>query len=339
MKCRFRHIAVLLVIAVAVVFSGAFVLGMAQSRKAATTFAPGAFTILVAGLDEAAENTDVLALCRVDMANGALHIMQIPRDTYFVQDGKSGKINRLFHQNNTNSGRKSAADTMTASISAAFGIPVDGYVFFSSDALVLAVDLLGGVDVRIPKDMKLMSGGQSELLFPAGEHHLNGAQAMDFVRYRAGYVEGDLGRLDAQLLFLSALYDRVLEGLHLSEYLSLYQKLAPKLLTNLTKNDIMRVVGGFLTQKGQAKLCCMRLPGEACRLSNGGWYYAANRHGAVLLLQQYFAGGGDKSFDLHAQLTDPDNVTMTNIYENTGQRPPVYTKKELEENSPLYKSR
>ena len=41
------------------------------------------------------------------------------------------------------------------------------------------------------------------------DHFFNGNTAVQFLRYRSGYVTGDLGRIDAQKLFLNAFAKRI----------------------------------------------------------------------------------------------------------------------------------
>ena len=58
-----------------------------------------------------------------------------------------------------------------------FGLTVPYYVRVRFDAFLHVVDALGGVDVNLPNDMAGL---------PAGQHHLDGAQALAFVRDRKG---------------------------------------------------------------------------------------------------------------------------------------------------------
>ena len=55
-----------------------------------------AVTIFFAGLDDAAENTDVLFLLSIDPAEKRMAVMQIPRDTYFEVDDAVHKINGIY---------------------------------------------------------------------------------------------------------------------------------------------------------------------------------------------------------------------------------------------------
>ena len=52
---------------------------------------------LLAGLDEAGDNTDMLLLLSVNAKTGVFSLMQIPRDTYLRTEEREGKINQLYH--------------------------------------------------------------------------------------------------------------------------------------------------------------------------------------------------------------------------------------------------
>ncbi len=64
------------------------------------------------------------------------------------------------------------------------------------------VDALGGVDICVPEAIEDRATG---LNLPAGDHHLDGVEATQFVRARKSIGNGsDIGRIDRQQAFLSA---------------------------------------------------------------------------------------------------------------------------------------
>ena len=54
------------------------------------------FLYVVAGLDDANENMDVLFFLEYYVAENSVTIAQIPRDTYCRYDGKDAKINEIY---------------------------------------------------------------------------------------------------------------------------------------------------------------------------------------------------------------------------------------------------
>ncbi len=111
----------------------------------------------------------------------------------------------------------SGPDTLKAEIEDTFGIPIDYYVWINLDGFIAMVDLLGGVDVYIPIDMNYDDPFQDlHIHYTKGQHHLNGQQAMEVVRFRhnndadGGGGYNDEGRAEMQRQVLTALAKKVI---------------------------------------------------------------------------------------------------------------------------------
>jgi LCP family protein required for cell wall assembly len=93
------------------------------------------------------------------------------------------------------------------------------------------VDAIGGVTVRL--DQPIASG----LRLDAGEHRLDGEEALEFVRTRHGYGDGsDLGRIGLQQKFLGALLTEVKRQDLLGSPAKLY-RIADRLTESLTTDS------------------------------------------------------------------------------------------------------
>ena len=154
------------------------------------------YNFLLLGQDEAAGLTDVVILAHVEA--GRMCMAQIPRDTYLrYTDQNYKKINGAV--------KSGGAAALCEALEQALPVVIDGYVLLDLDCVRDAVDLLGGVEIDVPCDMDYEDPTQGlSIHLKKGRTHLSGAEAVHFVRYRAGYVRGDLGRVDAQKLFLAA---------------------------------------------------------------------------------------------------------------------------------------
>ena len=72
------------------------------------------------------------------------------------------------------------------------------------------MDNLSGIEIDLPYDMDYEDSSQNlSIHLKAGKQTLGGKEALGFLRYRSGYVTGDLGRIDAQKLFLNAFINRL----------------------------------------------------------------------------------------------------------------------------------
>ena len=140
-------------------------------------------------------------LVSLDPSRKEITVLQIPRDTYLIANATEGKVNRLYPAYRAaGQDKESALAQLTAEISDVFGIEIDHYMAADFSSVSYLVDRLGGLTVNVPSDILL-----GDKTIAAGERLLMGEDALAFIRHRAGYAEGDIGRLDAQkLLFLSA---------------------------------------------------------------------------------------------------------------------------------------
>ena len=72
-----------------------FTVGCApRTNKASANYNKDKYVFLVAGFDEAAENTDVLFTVSYDADKSEARVAQIPRDTYFAFGKVQNKINQ-----------------------------------------------------------------------------------------------------------------------------------------------------------------------------------------------------------------------------------------------------
>ena len=167
--------------------------------------AGGRTNILVLGLDSREPSSDLgrsdtMILTTFMPREPYLGMLSIPRDLWVtIPVYGENRINtaHIFAEADVpGSGPESAMQTVRQN----FGVDVHYYLRIRFDGFLDLVDLLGGVDVDLPA---AMSG------YPAGTHHLNGEQALAFVRDRAG--SDDFYRMQRSQIFLKALWKRGLD--------------------------------------------------------------------------------------------------------------------------------
>ena len=290
-------------------------------------------TILLVGTDEAGKNTDMLMLCSFNKENGRFHIMQIPRDTYFeIQEG-SGKINRLYRSYLSKQKEKDAAESLSRTLSQAFGVEIDGYVIFDGESVARFVDLMEGVTVNVPTTFTFYDEvSKTEKQVKEGRRTLSGREALAFVRHRKSYTEGDLGRLDAQMRFLSGVMQGLPRIKKISTLMTIYQEITPNLLTNLKEKDIIEIMMMYFKNRNDLSVGLMRLPGEAC-YTNGHWYYVLYRAAAERMLAENF--GASVPFDTEGRFTSRKTEVIGNIYTHSDSSYRIYTPREADEKKVL----
>ncbi len=294
-------------------------------EQSATLYArrDGVYNILCVGRDEASYSTDVLIVISVDTKKGAASVVQIPRDTYL--DG--GKINALWAKKR-NAARKngsSAADedamaALCKTLEETLCIRLDHWILCNLAAFREAVDALGGVTVTVPCEMHYDDPAQNlSIHLDAGEQLLNGAQAEGLVRFRSGYVRGDLGRVDAQKLFLTALLAKA-KDISVLQLPALLKTAAAHLSMSLSPSDLL-----YFAKSAQkidfASVSFLTLPGTDCREygDSGAWYYVLSRQGTWEIvnghLNVYETAVDDKLFDRDYRLTDAARSAMLSYYQ------------------------
>ena len=285
---------------------------------------------LLAGLDDAGDNTDMLMLLSVNTQTGALSFMQIPRDTYLRTDEREGKINQLYRYYSTRS--EENTDLFLRKMSLSFSIPIQGYIVFRLEAVEETVDTLGGIPINLTETFVYTDEATGEeKRIEQGKRTLNGRDVCYYIRHRASYAEGDLGRLDAQMRFFSSAFTAMADLKNPFTYLRLYRKIAPKLLTNLSEKDIISLATAFIKNRDGHSVRLMRLPGEATRGNSGSWYYVVNQKAAEGLLRQYFSSESKYRFDEKKQFTRIDRENFMNIYHDNTYKSKVYNLAEAAE--------
>ena len=272
-------------------------------------------TFLVAGFDDAAENTDVLFTMSYDPSENTAYIAQIPRDTYFEFGKSQNKINQIYASLKA-SGISSDAALKNASdmIGEAFGVTFDGYIGITIDTFTEIVDAIGGVDIEVSDNMVLsLDGDEEDLILYHGNNHINGREAEKFVRYRSGYITGDLGRIDAQKIFLNSLFKKLTKDMTLPVLINLVNTFQNKAVTNIKASDVMPLLlSGF--KKENKKSFYVTVPGEAAMGLNGISYYVLNRKSAAEIASKYMYA--TVKFDSKRIFCDFKSDVFKNIYED-----------------------
>lgn len=170
--------------------------------------------VLVLGLEH--ERSDTIMLASYDPNTKTADIISIPRDTYVDRDGFVNSANNKINAAYTAKGIDGLYDIILRMT----GLEVDKYVTIDYDGVRAAVDAIDGVDVDVPFHMRYTdpySDPPLDIDIPAGMQHIDGDNAMEFLRFRKtnykgyeGYAEGDLGRIEAQQNFIKAAIKKAL---------------------------------------------------------------------------------------------------------------------------------
>ena len=167
------------------------------------------FTVLLLGSDERSwdtsetgARTDTIVLCRVDPTQNILSMVSIPRDTKIELAGVgTTKINSAYTYGGPGG--------TIAAVKELCGVEIDHYAEINFEGLMSLIDAIGGIDVYVDETIDDPDAG--DIVIPAGQQHLDGAQALVFSRSRA-YADGDFTRVSNQRKVIEAIVHRGLEA-------------------------------------------------------------------------------------------------------------------------------
>lgn len=150
--------------------------------------------------------TDTIMLGSFDPKTKHVDIISIPRDTYYHREGYNSAA-----ENKINAAYKGEALNMAKAVSdILLGIPINYYAVVEYEDIERIVDEMGGVPMYIEKDMYYRDPYDTTLDpnglvidIKAGQQVLDGENSMKFLRFRSGYVEGDIGRIKAQQAWMT----------------------------------------------------------------------------------------------------------------------------------------
>lgn len=201
---------------------------------------------------------------------GKATIFSIPRDT-FIADGQ--RISTLLAEENGDEKLIGAVSEITAR-------PVKDYVRMDLTAVEAVIDALGGVTFTVPQDMDYDDPYQNlSIHLQAGEQTLSGKDAVSLLRYRKGYPEGDLKRIEVQQAFLLELFRQKCNPAYLKEIPAVMDAIKGHVVTNLIGEDVIKY-GEELYRCKQNGMDAV----EMYTLQNGDMYYETAQEGGGMSL-------------------------------------------------------
>jgi LCP family protein required for cell wall assembly len=258
------------------------------------------------GLGTAAGQADVILVLHVDPMQRGIWAITIPRDTLVAQPhwhNPIPKIKTLFFMGNQETPQTGPQETAHA-VSRLTGLPINGYLVANFAGFQDAVDFLGGIDVNVRR--RLYDPQNSHADFQPGLQHMNGAQALAFVRIRqnqAGndYRVNDFQRMNAEVQVLSLIRAKLFDPKHAALLFTRFvARMQPDIATNLSQEQLLRVglamVGVPITEVSldtiddSMQLASARIPGvNADGIITGASYDVLDPEDVCRRLQRFGA--------------------------------------------------
>jgi LCP family protein required for cell wall assembly len=152
----------------------------------------------------AGKRSDTMLLVHISKARDKAVMISIPRDTFALipqHTSKSGKLIPAVHSKINSSFNWGGAPLLIQTIEEMTELKIDHYIEINFAGFARIVDSIGGVEVCTKKNI---NDPKSHLILEAGIHTLNGIESLKYVRTREFDGLGDLGRMQRQQAFMSA---------------------------------------------------------------------------------------------------------------------------------------
>ena len=178
--------------------------------------ADGSLNVLMLGSDsrdpdtQAGSRTDTIMILHIPASHDKAYVISLPRDLWVhvpaSPDGSGGdsmaKLNAAYAWG--------GLPLMVETVEQYTGVRMDHVVLIDFFGFVKVTDALGGVQINV--DQTITSIHPPHRVFTHGPHTFNGAEALDYIRQRYQYTDGDFTREKHQQEFLKALLDKAVSG-------------------------------------------------------------------------------------------------------------------------------
>ncbi len=137
--------------------------------------------------------TDTIMVASVNPKIDEVTLISVPRDMYV--NGR--KINEIYHHH--------GVDKLKTALNDILGLQIDEYVAVDLKAFSKAIDLLGGLDIYVEKDITdynypTANKGYQTFNLKAGQHHMDGEMAEKYARSRKSTSDFDRARRQQKVI-------------------------------------------------------------------------------------------------------------------------------------------
>jgi len=218
-----------------------------------------------------------MLLC-FDRDNQTISLVSIPRDTEVFFGGRRHKINACVPY---------GGDSLLFSqLEKLTGFKPDYYIKVDFEGFRRVIDLLGGVEFDVPRNMYYKDPYQRLTInLKKGVQRLDGKKAEQLVRFR-GYPTGDLERTKVQMDFIKALLEQKLTPFNLPKLPRLFVELSKYTKTNITLADALQNLPA-LKLLVQGHISTYQLPGQSVMINKIS-YFRVDKEKAKELFDRHF---------------------------------------------------
>ncbi|MGM8364571.1 LCP family glycopolymer transferase [Virgibacillus sp. W0181] len=220
--------------------------------------------LLLLGVDERDGDkgrSDTMILMSLNPKTNSMLMFSIPRDTYVNIPGRGkDKINHAYAFGDV--------ELSVQTVEEAFQIPVHFYTKVNMEGFQQGVDAIGGVTIE---NEQAFSQGKHQ--FPKGEVHLNGTEALDYIRMRKKDSRGDLGRNERQRKVVAAAVDNAASFSGISKVGNILDILGGNVKTDLNMERMQTLFTNYRSVRNNMRQIELQGSGQ---MIEGTWYYVVS---------------------------------------------------------------
>ena len=228
--------------------------------------ARGTVNILVVGLDDVdgGRRSDAIALAILNEDKRTVRVASIPRDSRVQIPGYSWeKINHAYAYG--------GIELLKNTVMNLLGIDVNYFIVVNYQSFPRIIDLLGGIDIYVEKKLEYTDySGKLFINIPAGQQHMNGKTALDYVRFRHDPL-GDIGRVQRQQKFISIVMNKLKSPSVLPKIPTLVNEVVTAVNTDMTPMEALRFAQ-FANSLPLEKIKLFMAPGKATYIGNVSYW-------------------------------------------------------------------
>ena len=230
-----------------------------------TPVSGGRVTILLTGISAGENLYDSIMVVSYDPKANSVQMISMPRDSAYFPlyfgGVYSAKINSLPRYVSTGVIRSPDSPylTLVKEIGYLVGIPINYYAAMDVDGFVQMIDMGGGIDVVNPNPIAdgtydWLDGIHYGFYLSAGPHHLDGKNALAYVRSRHTVGDYDWGRASRQQEVLVDLLHKMAQPSQILNLPKLISTLGSSVTTDFPGNKVADfVAAGQSVPKGNMK--------------------------------------------------------------------------------------
>ncbi|WP_304507145.1 LCP family protein [Anaerotignum sp.] len=257
--------------------------------------------LAILGTDEDGFRADVNMVASFNTTTKALNLIAVPRDTRVIMTKEMTsfleKNGRMVPERNgvygeckltelhayAGEGNRSAFSVKM--LEEILGIKIDYYIKVDLSAFRDIVDAVGGVDMEVKDRLYYVDPYQDLYIdLQPGFQHLDGDKAEQLVRFREGYAQKDLKRIQVQQDFMREFLEKVCSTESILKNMNgLIQVALDKTESDITISEALKYVK-YLKEIDPEKMTTVTIPGE------GGSYFDMDEAGTKALVDRLIYG-------------------------------------------------